>query len=510
MAGLLDFLSAPESQLGLGLLAAAGSGQKFGPGLLSAVQYADSQRKGDLQQKLLQAQMDNYQSEIEARKLASVKDARQQAWIERLMGGSPTQGQGAGFVGAGGSPGAASGGGMSAPGAGGQGGGILELARSLGIPEQAIQADMAFNGGKGIAAMIEKNGGRDMQVTNGYAYDKNRLGAGFMPSLTTSQDGKTSMTRIGPDGMPIISAPQGALETFNNYQSAQANYKPIKVYNPATGREEYTSEGAVVRGNPAGRTQPDARSPAYAGGSRSAAVNDQIEILRWEMNQPGRTQAEKDGNAREIARLQGLGPRGQTEAPTSLNYAAGPSAQETARNESNRAFGTNLAKLDSEQLDNWRKGAEASHGILSTVDSLRRADAQGAYSGGGSQAKLAASSIINGLTGYTPKGFVGSELYNSEAKKLILDKIKTLGANPSNADREFIEKTVPQLNTSSEARARMADFMERKAAESISLYQQADAYARQNSSLGGFNQFQQPQRPASPQGGKVVDFSSLK
>ncbi|MDE2415254.1 MAG: hypothetical protein KGM60_10895 [Comamonadaceae bacterium] len=45
MAGLLDFLNAPESQLGLGLLAAAGSGQRFGPGLLGAVQYAGQQQQ---------------------------------------------------------------------------------------------------------------------------------------------------------------------------------------------------------------------------------------------------------------------------------------------------------------------------------------------------------------------------------------------------------------------------------------------------------------------------------
>lgn len=343
MAGLLDFLSSPESQLGLGLLAAAGSGQKFGPGLLSAVQYADSQRKGDLQQKILQAQMSNYESEIEARKLAAVKDARQQAWMEKLMGGAPTQGQGAGFVSAGAPTGPTS----AAPAGGGQGGGILELARTLGIPEQAIQADMAFNGGKGIAAMIEKNGGRDMQVTNGYAYDKNRLGAGFMPSLTTSQDGKTSMTRIGPDGMPIISAPQGALETFNNYQSAQANYKPIKVYNPGTGREEYTSEGAVVRGTGggAGGGQQDIRSSAYAGGSRASANQESIQILQMEMQQPGRTQAEKDAISREIARLQFM-PKGQAGAPASGNYAAGPSASEAVANEANRARAVDTSKAD--------------------------------------------------------------------------------------------------------------------------------------------------------------------
>lgn len=45
MAGLLDFLNTPESQLGIGLLAAAGSGQSFGQGLLGATQYAQQMRQ---------------------------------------------------------------------------------------------------------------------------------------------------------------------------------------------------------------------------------------------------------------------------------------------------------------------------------------------------------------------------------------------------------------------------------------------------------------------------------
>lgn len=95
--------------------------------------------------------------------------------------------------------------------------------------------------------------------------------------------------------------------------------------------------------------------------------------------------------------------------------------------------------------------------------------------------------MVEGFTGISPKGLVGSQLYNAEASKLVLEHIKTLGANPSNADREFIQKTVPQLNTSSAAREQMAVWMERQAANSIKKYQDADAYSRQNQGLGGFN-----------------------
>lgn len=58
MAGLLDFLSSPESQLGLGLLAAAGSGQRFGPGLLSAVQYSNEARRAADEQSFQKRQRD--------------------------------------------------------------------------------------------------------------------------------------------------------------------------------------------------------------------------------------------------------------------------------------------------------------------------------------------------------------------------------------------------------------------------------------------------------------------
>lgn len=51
MAGLLDVLSTPESQLGLGLLAAGGSGQRFGPGLLSAVQFATQAQQANDERK---------------------------------------------------------------------------------------------------------------------------------------------------------------------------------------------------------------------------------------------------------------------------------------------------------------------------------------------------------------------------------------------------------------------------------------------------------------------------
>lgn len=63
MAGLLDFLTTPESQLGIGLLAAAGSGQGFGPGLLGAVQYANQAQRAQDDNAFRKLQMDRQRKE---------------------------------------------------------------------------------------------------------------------------------------------------------------------------------------------------------------------------------------------------------------------------------------------------------------------------------------------------------------------------------------------------------------------------------------------------------------
>lgn len=179
-------------------------------------------------------------------------------------------------------------------------------------------------------------------------------------------------------------------------------------------------------------------------------------------------------------------------APNQTNVAT------NVTNAGPKAFETELGKLDAEQLGGFRNNAQSAQQTLGIVQNLRDAEAQGAYSGGAAQAKTQAANLINGLTGVVPKGLVGSQLYNAEASKLVLEKVKTLGANPSNADREFIEKTVPQLGQSQEARTALANFLEAKANQQIELYKKADTHARANHGLGGFDITQQPTAPSVP------------
>lgn len=180
-----------------------------------------------------------------------------------------------------------------------------------------------------------------------------------------------------------------------------------------------------------------------------------------------------------------------------------PAPSQTVINAGPRAFEGELGKLDAQQLGTYREQAQSAQQTLGIVDNLRGAVNQGVYSGGAAQAKTAVANMINGITGFTPRGLPGSQVFDAEASKLVLEKVKTLGANPSNADRIFIEKTVPMLSTSPEARDQMIRFLETKAKQSIDLYQRADTHARKNHGLGGFNAI------GTQPGGAVIDFNSL-
>ncbi len=264
----------------------------FAGGLLGSSQvFADAPAKkraeedAMLKRGLLSAQIDETKAQAEERrgKMAAAQQAQERR--NQMLFGGGDQGGGAGFMPS-----------ESGPATGGlPPGGIMGLAKQLGIDPRVIQADIEFNGGKKVAEFMEQRGRPDMQVTNGYAYDKNRLGAGFMPSLSTSQDGKTAMTRIGPDGMPFVSAPQGALDTFNGYQraqqKAQADYDPFIVPAQAGNPSPtLTTRGAFVASqNPGGNLSRQSDMPgAIAGpmGADPAAIKREITAASRDLMKP--------------------------------------------------------------------------------------------------------------------------------------------------------------------------------------------------------------------------------
>lgn len=310
MRGLLDtFFGNADQTRALGLLGAGMMNGGFAKGAPMAMEYMAGADERKLKRGLLEAQMEETRAQAEERRqkleMARRAEERQNALLFGSHGGASGNSSSAHLLSQGGGSvldapstnisGAMSGGVLRPPAGGLPGGGaiyetpsqgqqvhgsgLIGMARSMGIPEQAIQADIAFNGGKGIAEMLYKRGVPDMQVSNGYAYDRNRMGPGYLPQLNTSQDGKTSMVQIGQDGLPVVSAPRGAMSTFAGYQNIQegvrADHDPVTV-TPADQPPQITTRGALVR-------RPEVQGTRVPPGQQAAMDRDRQAILQQEL-----------------------------------------------------------------------------------------------------------------------------------------------------------------------------------------------------------------------------------
>jgi len=242
MAGLLDFLSTDDAQLGLGLLAAGGpttTPMSFGQRIAAGVGQAQAAKDGRLRNKLLESQIAENTSQDAARRAQLERQQRQDSYY--LGGGAAGGAPAAGGPSAVGTPTAAGAALKAAAGAPPDApppaqGKFAEWSKQFNIPVDALVADYFSNGGKGIADMLFKAGRPDMQVTNGYSYDKNKVQPGYLPQLNISSNGQATQVQIGPDGQPVVSAPRGAVGTFGAYQGASnrsaADYQPERVLSP--------------------------------------------------------------------------------------------------------------------------------------------------------------------------------------------------------------------------------------------------------------------------------------
>lgn len=601
MAGILDFLQTPEAQLGIGLLAAGGpttdpNRTSFGQRLQGAMQGMDAQAQQALKNKLLQSQIDENTSQDAMRKQQLAMAQRQMMMQNQLLGldTNPTMATPASTAAASGvlpttppvagsAPAIPNGAGSpvagmpSAPPQ--QGAGTLDaMSKQYGIPIEALKYDLVFNGGKGIAEMVSKRGTPDMQVSNGYAYDKNRVQPGYLPQLNMSQDGKASMVQIGPDGQPVVSAPRGAVDTYSAYQGAQANYKPIKIYNPVTQREEFTSEGAVVGGGapraPMQRTgnpmidavvqtesggNPNAVSPKGAQGVMQvmpttntapgfgvAPARDNSEAERTRvgkeylaaLNQryqnptlaaiaynwgPGNTDmwlkaggdynklpAETKNYVSAVmtrSAVNGLGqPSAETTSAPAGNFAAGPSMQETAQ----AKFSEKMATEQGDLLTKSYTSAQDASNALQGIQESRKAMQAGAFQGTGAEAKLAVAKFGQALgISIDPEKATNTDYLKSTLGNGLLEKAKTLGSNPSNADASRITDIVGSIGKDPGAMAKILDWQEEMARKAIDGHNTRVGQAESNGFKPQFDMRVKVPEQKSPTAPKGVILNEL-
>jgi hypothetical protein len=231
MPGILDFLQSPDAQLGIGLLAAGGpttdpNQTGFGQRLAGAMNSVTANQQIAMRAKLMQSQIDENAVQNKLREAQIAQQGRLQDAIGGFFGGGAPAGGGAAPGVPGGSPGAAPGG--------------MQL---RGMPIESIARLKAMGGPDLMDAWKAANVPTQFSAGS-YAYTPGQK-AEYLPDPTKG---------VGFNGQQITMLPGSEnLATVAGQQAgavsgAQANYKPIKVFNPQTQREEYTTEGAVVGG----------------------------------------------------------------------------------------------------------------------------------------------------------------------------------------------------------------------------------------------------------------------
>lgn len=186
----------------------------------------------------------------------------------------------------------------------------------------------------------------------------------------------------------------------------------------------------------------------------------------------------------------------RSEAPGSRIVAGGGSPDQPMRvisTSPNPAPGSQQGKyeqgigeLQSKTVEGWRTGAEAGFATLQNVDRMKQAVDNGLQTGTFAPIRQAAVTALAdlGVSQESLNKFFSAKNakdFDAAAKEMVLPVIKTLGANPTNTDRDFIEKTIPQLRDNPEAVKSLLDWMGQKAQGKIDLYSQG----YEHSSKGG-------------------------
>lgn len=401
------------------------------------------------------------------------------------------------------------------------------IAKKYNIPEQALRNDLAFNDGKGIAEMIFKAGRPNMQVVNGVAVDLNATKPGVVPSVTTSSDGRTIYTKPGAAGEPEVVVPRGAADAYGLYrgidQGAKAATTPIKVYNPATGRYEYTTEAAVIGTPPAAAPAAPTVPAAPAGPAPAASATkippaeqaardaDALSVLKTELVKAQRSlaTAEAKGDPTEIARMRsdvsGLmreisrqEKKTVAAAPADQRLAAGPSVTEKAAAE---ATG-DLNKAWVKSYETVRDAGAAADDVLTSVGVTRDAIKKLGGTGWGTEAKANAANVLAGLGIATTKAEAyasSAQQFQSAAMARLWTKLNAAKGPQTEGDADRAKATYAQLRSTTQANTFILDLAQANAEwdkMKAAFYEAAIPAAKQSGDLGSIDRAWRERAPS--------------
>jgi hypothetical protein len=327
------------------------------------------------------------------------------------------------------------------------------------------------------------------------------------------------MGLYGPQGLAALRTEDKAPETVEGYDRTSG--QPTRfMFNRQTRQYDI----------PVGGSKVDATKPVW-----------NAEAKRWEYA-PGVIDAEaaKEGattGARERAGLAFAGPKAAASAAATLPFdiqkmwsiprveppgarvvaggAAGQPLQVISQSPNpapgtqEGKYGQGIGELQSKTVEGWRNDAQAGVVVQQNVARMRDAMDSGLKTGTFAPVRdvtVRALADLGVSQDSLNKYFSAKDAktFDSAAKELVLPVIKSLGANPTNTDRDFIEKTIPQLRDNPEAVRALLDWMDKRAQSKIDLYQQGYAHAAKGGDPLAFEQDWWKKQMSGGRGGWTV------
>ena len=153
-------------------------------------------------------------------------------------------------------------------------------------------------------------------------------------------------------------------------------------------------------------------------------------------------------------------------------------------------FVKKLAGFDAKRVNDAADARDNAIAGLTNLNQLSSLSEKDLIGGAFATTRVGAVNFLNtlGLTGATDIDKLSrSEQYAKTASDLVLQTLGgRLGAGFSNEDRKFIEKIVPQLENSADARRQLITFMQTKFNNIVNEADRLETYARENNSLKGY------------------------
>lgn len=166
-------------------------------------------------------------------------------------------------------------------------------------------------------------------------------------------------------------------------------------------------------------------------------------------------------------------------------------AKQTVINAQETSFAKQRGELQAKSLADAETQAKASSNAVNRLTGMEKLNKGTMITGPLAGTAIGAGQFLSSLGLLSPdsaKTLSSSEVYDKLAKDLVMQDLGgKLGANISNADRDFIEARIPQLRNSAQARTDLIGKLKEIHSKNIDYYQRMSKHANAKGSLNDFD-----------------------